>query len=543
MTNRFKYKMIPLLMMLPLSSFADDGAIQKDNLHQGNNLQYTLTAEGAVGSGDYTAYYLTANRHGILNTEANTAYLRAEMKYGYKRGRWSIDACIDAQVQANAYNKYFIQQAYADLTWSWITIGAGSREFPPLLRDVRLSSGSVIWSGNSRPIPSCYLFTPDFVTIPGTKRWVQIYIEGSYGKLFDDDYKRDRYAIYRVGKTGQAESFLTTDVWFHQKKAHLRSNPNKPIVFYAGFDHASYFGGTSYNSNFQGETMSFKPHLKDFFKALFISSGDSNSPTGDQVFFYGSHLGAECFRIDYQWGGQDKMQKRASIFFENLFEDGSSIAKFNGWDGLWGMEFRNKQQDAWVQGIVVEYLQTSNQSGPIHWDREDYADTFGEDFGEGRASGADDYYNNYYYAGHCYYGMGLGTPMIKSPAYNADGYLRFTDNRIRAWHLGIEGSLLRARLSRFSRASRLSRDSRGSRAFSFSRKPTLGYRVLTSYRRSWGTPFVPTSKIRDSFSAMFELNASYRPWTAKVAYGMDHGDLLGNNQSFNFSISYHGKIL
>ena len=525
-----------LLLFLPLLSLAEE------KTGAGQTLEYKLTTETAVGSGDYTAYYLTANRHGILSTDANTAYLRAAMKYNYRRGRWSVDACLDAQVQANAYNKYFIQQAYADLTWSWITLGVGSREFSPVLRDIRLSSGSTIWSGNSRPIPGVYLYTPEFVTIPGTRQWLQVYFEGSFGKLLDDDYKRDRYAIYRVGKSGQAESFLTTDVWFHQKKLHLRTNPDKPIVFYVGFDHAAYFGGESYNSDFKGETQSFSPHLKDFFKAFFISGGDGNSPTGDQVFFYGSHLGEECFRLDYQWGGSDSEQQRVGLVFENIFEDGSSIAKFNGWDGLWGIEYHNQQHDAWIQGFVFEYLQTTNQSGPIHWDRDDWRN-YGEDFGEGRAQGADDYYNNYYYAGHCYYGLALGTPMIKSPVYNADGYLRFTDNRIRAWHLGVEGSLLRANLSRFprlSRASRLSRDSRGLR---FSRKPTLGYRVLTSYRQSWGTSFVPSSTIRDAFCTMAELNTSLGPWSAKVAYAMDHGDLLGNNQSFNFSISYHGKIL
>lgn len=523
-----------LILLLPqLSKAGGETTVRQ-------TLTYALTTETAVGSGDYTAYYLTANRHGILSTDANTFYLRAAMNYNFRRGRWSVDACLDAQVQTNAYSKYYIQQAYADLTYSWISLGFGAKEFSPVLRDIRLSSGSTIWSGNSRPIPSVYLYTPEFVTIPGTKGWLQFYAEGSFGKLLDDDYKRDRYAIYRVGKSGQAESFLTTDVWFHQKKLHLRTNPDKPIVFYVGFDHASYFGGESYNSSFTGETQSFSPHLKDFFKAFFISGGDGNSPTGDQVFFYGSHLGDECFRLDYQWGGTDRKQKRVGLCFENLFEDGSSIAKFNGWDGLWGIEYHDRRDDAWVQGIVVEYVQTTNQSGPIHWDREDWADSFGKDFGEGRAPGADDYYNNYYYAGHCYYGLSLGTPMIKSPVYNADGYLRFTGNRIRAWHLGVEGSLLRSRLARLSRASRLSRDSRG---LKFSRKPTLSYRVLTSYRRSWGTSFVPSSTIRDAFCTMVELNTSLGPWSAKVAYAMDHGDLLGNNQSFNFSISYHGKIL
>ena len=534
MTYKFRYKMILLLMMLPVLSLADDGSIQKGNLHQGNNLYYTLTAEGAVGTGDYTAYYLTANRHGILSTNSNTGYVRTALQYNHSKGKWDIETGLDIEAQSHAYNNFFIQQFYGQATYSWISLGFGAKEFSPVLRDIRLSSGSTIWSGNSRPIPSVYLITPDFVTIPGTRGWLQFYAEGSFGKLFDDDYKRDRYAIYRVGKSGQAESFLTTDVWFHQKKLHLRTNPDKPIVFYVGFDHASYFGGESYNSSFTGETQSFSPHLKDFFKAFFISGGDGNSPSGDQVFFYGSHLGDECFRLDYQWGGSDSKQKRVGLVFENLFEDGSSIAKFNGMDGLWGIEYHNKQHDAWIQGFVFEYLQTSNQSGPIHWDREDWSESFGEDFGEGRAPGSDDYYNNYYYAGHCYYGLALGTPMVKSPVYNADGYLRFTDNRIRAWHLGVEGSLLRSKLARLSRLSRASR---------FSRKPALGYRILTSYRQSWGTSFVPSSTIRDAFCTMVELNTSLGPWSAKVAYAMDHGDLLGNNQSFNFSISYHGKIL
>ena len=51
MTYKFRYKMILLLMMMPVLSLADDGSIQKGNLHQGNNLHYTLTAEGAVGTG------------------------------------------------------------------------------------------------------------------------------------------------------------------------------------------------------------------------------------------------------------------------------------------------------------------------------------------------------------------------------------------------------------------------------------------------------------------------------------------------------------
>ena len=90
MTYKLMYKMILLLMMLPVLSLADDGSIQKDNLHQGNNLHYTLTAEGAVGTGDYTAYYLTANRHGILSTNSNTGYVRAALQYNHQKGNGTL---------------------------------------------------------------------------------------------------------------------------------------------------------------------------------------------------------------------------------------------------------------------------------------------------------------------------------------------------------------------------------------------------------------------------------------------------------------------
>ena len=510
---------ISLLSLFPLLLWAEDDAGPR------HSLVYTLTTEGAAGSGDHTAYYLTANRHGILSTNPNTGYLRAALTYRHTRGQWDLETAFDLLAQTHAYSSFYLQQLYAQVTRSWLSLGVGTREFAPLLRDQRLGSGSTIWSGNSRPIPQAYLRTPDFITIPGTKGRMQFYFDICYGKLLDDNYKEDRYARYSAGRSLLDASFLTTDVWYHQKKLHLRTNPDRHLVFYVGFDHVAYFGGKSYNSSFQGETQRFNPRLKDFFKVLLTTAGDGNSPMGDRVFFYGSHLGAECFKFDYQWGGLDKKEHRLGIYFENIFEDGSSIAKFNGMDGLWGIEYHNLRPYALVSGAVIEYFQTSNQSGPIHWDREDWSEAYGEGFGEGRSQGADDYYNNYYYAGHSYYGLAIGSPLIKSPVYNADGYLRFTDNRIRAFHVAVEGTL-----ARFAQ---------GASAYPI----PLGYRLLASYRRSWGTSYVPSSSIRDALCTMVELNANRGPWSAKVAYALDNGDLLGNNQSFNFSISYHGKIL
>ena len=46
-------------------------------------ITYDLTAETAVGTGDYTAFQLATNRHHVLSTRANTAYLRGAINISH----------------------------------------------------------------------------------------------------------------------------------------------------------------------------------------------------------------------------------------------------------------------------------------------------------------------------------------------------------------------------------------------------------------------------------------------------------------------------
>ncbi|MDE5570877.1 MAG: hypothetical protein K2I86_02305, partial [Prevotella sp.] len=56
------------LMLLPALAVAQDSL--------STHINYDLTAETAVGTGDYTAYQLVTNRNHILATRPNTAYMR-----------------------------------------------------------------------------------------------------------------------------------------------------------------------------------------------------------------------------------------------------------------------------------------------------------------------------------------------------------------------------------------------------------------------------------------------------------------------------------
>ena len=81
------------------------------------------------------------------------------------------------------------------------------------------------------------------------------------------------------------------------------------------------------------------------------------------------------------------------------------MAKLNGWDGLWGVEYKSNHKQA-INGIVIEYLQTTNMSGPLHGLQNSVV---------GKTGGADNYYNNGYYPG-CTLGHG-NSQSVDSIAY------------------------------------------------------------------------------------------------------------------------------
>jgi hypothetical protein len=488
------------------------GLLSVATLHAQDELHYSATTEAAFGSGEYTPYFFSSNRHGILSTKPGTGYLRYALDGKHQGRHISLDGAVDLQLSAHDYTDFYLQQLYLGVEWRWLRLEAGTREYEPHIRNRALSSGSAIWSGNARPIPQVRLSTTDYVTIPGTRGWLQVYFDGSYGRFIDNNYQEERYATYIAGQQHYAVSnFLTTDVWYHQKRIFLRSNPTKRFVVTAGMEHAVQFGGNTnvISELLEGETThKFTPKVKDFFKVLIPSSGDDDSSGGDRNFVYGNHLGNIQFTLDYHLD----TERTLSAYVEDLFDDGSGMAKRNGWDGLWGLEYRHTG-GRWLTGVVLEYLQTCNQSGPIHWAPSDWDDQIQASI-PAQARGADDYYNNYFYNGYAHYGMSLGSPLLKSPRYNSDNYLRFTDTRVRAYHVGLSGAPVNH----------------------------WEYRLLASYRESWGTPFVPSVETHHSFNALIEATYHWRQWQFTAGYALDRGNLYGDNYGADIRITRSGKI-
>ena len=481
----------------------------------GTHMTFDLSTETSVGTGDYTAYQLVTNRHHALSTRPNTAYLRGAINLELALSKnFMLSGAVDAIASVHADHKMYLQQCYANLDYQkTFFLEIGSREEKPVLRDDLLSSGSFVKGTNAKPIPQIHFGTKDFWTIPYTKDWLQVNFDFGYGKFMDSGYREDRYL-----EASDVNLMYTTGAFYHQKHLYFRTNPKKRIFVTAGIQHVAQFGGTNYQKE-EGRgkredvVAKKKPaNLKAMWNVV-LPLGDNNYYDDEALedWIYGNHLGLMTVQLGWNINEQHQVQ----VYYDDIFEDGSGMRKSNGWDGLWGVEYENHAAGKqYIRGVVAEFFQTTNQSGPLHWDANDHPEPIRSQITD-KVFGDDNYYNHMFYDSFVHYGMTPGNALITSPIYNKDGYTRYRDNRIKAWHLGINGEIT----------------------------DHLSYVVKGSYREGWGTYQIPLAEKHHSFDAMLQGIYNTGPWQFGAAFAFDKGNIYGDCSTFNIKIGYHGKIL
>ena len=470
-----------------------------------------------TGNSELAPYYISSNQGGYI-TQKTSALAYASVHHALNtssRFSWGAGLTLIGGYTSNAgYERYvgngqfeiqqqhpariWLQEAYVKGKYRSIFAVAGQDyKQSPIVNGV-LSSGDLVWSNNARPPVGVRAGFIDFQDIPFTKGWAQIKGEFGYFREFDDKWLENHYNYYN--------HFITTGTWLHYKSLHFRTKPDQPVVFTIGAQSACQFGGTAnyYEDGQITRTVKMDADAKAFFRTFIAGSGGNSA--GDS-FVEGNHLGTWDIALEYNL--KDGMRLRA--YTQWLWEDGSGIGKMNGFDGLWGLEYHNNSYQSLISGAVIEYIDFTNQSGPIHWTPNDHEGTPITS----HSSGADDYYNNYIYNGYQSRGMSFGSPFVKSPLYNMDGYMRYRDNVLRGFHTAITGNL----------------------------SYRWAYTLMGSYRKAWGTPLLPRAGSVDDFSML--LATSYRPIDGlgvilKVA--MDRGSLYGNNFGACLGISYSGAF-
>lgn len=409
--------------------------------------------------------------------------------------RWNEDAQTWG-VNAARRNAFRITQLFGQLKYRAVYLTVGMKDSHSLIVDDRLSSGDLTRSNNASPIPGISAGFLDFVDIPFTNGWVQINGEIMYGKMMDSEFKRREFNYY--------SGVYANGIYYNYKRCYFRTDPDKNFHVTVGMQAAAFYGGTSY-TYIRGQLRDSEHHgsgLKDMLQAFLPMEGGED-------YYSGSHLGSWDLKATYRL----RDDSRINAYFEWPWEDGSGIGKMNGWDGLWGIQY-----DFGNKGIVskaaVEYLDFTNQSGPIHFDPEDKPDSPLT----GLAQGADNYYNNDYYGAYSNFGMSIGTPFLLAPIYNRNGSLAFLHNRARGFHAAVEGN------------------------------PTdrVSYRLMVGYQTAGGSGHVPDFRKSHNTSAMIEGNVRPIGKLPQLELGLtmafDKGTLRGDNFGARLQVSYCGDF-
>ncbi len=442
----------------------------------------------AYGNGEYAPFWHITNRQGLGSEKTGMAYTRvgASGNHPFKKSGIALDWGIDVVAGVSMASTVFVQQAYVECTWRELRLSIGQKERWGELMNHRLTTGSLVESGNARPIPQVRLELHEYWNIPGTKGWLGIKGHLAYGQFTDGKWQ-ERYVA--PGK------MYTSNVLYHSKSGMMRfgNNSKFPLTAEFGLHMVTQFGGTIFNRfGKAGNTVYAPTRIKDYLLAFIPLKGDEQYVAADQVNVAGNVLGS--WKGAITWNDKKWMLK---LYYDHVFEDHSQMF----WEyGLWteqlvGLEL-NLRNFKWVKAVSVEYFNLKDQSGPVYND----SNALFPD----QISCADNNYWHHTYGGWFNYGQMIGTPLCTSPIYNKDKTLGVYNNRVEAFHVGIEGSLL----------------------------SWLDYRILLTHSNNWGTYSKPFKDIKKDTSGLFEL--TFKPnipgnWTISTSFAFDKGELYGNN--------------
>lgn len=497
------------LLILGLLASAIPGSAEE-------TIGYATTIDASAGSGRFAPLYISSLRDGVISSSNNilaganlyhdmdstrrfswsygvSAYAGVSNGVGYERylaeGRWTDMSHRPASV--------WLQQLYGQIKYRSVMLEVGMRASGSPILDQSLTGGDLIHSGNTRPLPGVRAGFIEFQDIPFTRGWVQIDGEIAYYRYTDSDWWAER--------TNRYSGHTTSGQWGVYRRCYFRTKPAMPLSVTVGAQCASQFGGkTTYWRRGTVESVHKNDQKPIDFVKMFWPTED-----GSEGFMQGNTLGSWDLTARYRMRDDSEL----SAYFQWPWEDGSGIGKLNGFDGLWGVEYKFSGRQQFVKAVLVEYLTLTNQSGPMHWDPDDAPGTTVAY----RAEGADDYYNNAFYNPYAAYGLSIGSPMVMPPLYNRDGYMQFAANRMRGIHIGVRGSV----------------------------GTHTDYRIKFGYRKAWGNGKVQLVEPIHATSMLLEATHRLKcveGMSMRVQFGFDSGSMPADAVGALLTLCYSGNF-
>lgn len=459
---------IPLIIiLLPLRVFA-----------QRDSIKYEASILGLASSGTYSPFWLQSNQYGKVSSAPTSADISFGINkdFGHKTGLFDYGFKANLLMQTNASKTTgYFHEYYAKVRLLVFDLIVGAREEQLGNQDSTLSCGGFLFSQNAQPMPKITVGIEHFTPVPFTHGFLEIKGAISHGWFTDNIYDQN--------------------VFLHHKYAYLKLGGKFPVHLQYGLDHVAQWGGTIPGWGQQ------PTKFNDYIDIFLGRSGGSDASRSDQINALGNHIISQSMRLDV-----DISDFIISGYWQNLSEDGPIRVIWNTMnlpDGLWGISIRNKNFP-FIKGIVYEYLNTTDQSGPYH-------DKDGIIFG-----GGDNYFNGEYQTGWSYYSRTIGTPFITSPIYNKNGIISIVNNRVQVHHFGIEGDIY-----------------------------GYQYKALSSFSKNYGTYSNPYPEMIRNTSLMLEVNKQI-PKLLNInigcKIGADVGKLYGNSVGVQISLMKSGNL-
>lgn len=424
------YKASQLVMGILLGGFSSFA--QQESADPQDSLRVEMSTGVVISSErNFLPHYLVGNRFGEVN-EGDVFFLGATLQYDKKLSD-RLSFSTGFSFRNDLLSSHYVKLRYSEL---YLSIGRVKETVGGLSNN--LSSGSMALSRNARPAPMIAVGSEDYMNVP----YLQGYFEVK-GSLTHRWLEEDRYI---------------SNALLHGKTFYLRLNLDKQIGFKAssGVVHFAQYGGTSPQGDRQPS--SFSDYLK-----VFTGAGipNPNGTTQGESNGLGNHFGIIETTVEQRVG-----KHWLTLNYQKPFEDEGGIQYASLTDYLFGLEWKLPNKDGWLTRLYTEWIQTKWQGGPGLPDPTtefpDQEANFGYAFGQ-----RDDLYNNWLYqSGWTYQGLILGNPLFLTH----DRTLNFLDaypdyqtsvanNRIKSFHLGIEGNI----------------------------KKRLSYRGLFTYTENFGT--------------------------------------------------------
>ena len=371
---------------------------------QNDTINYSLNTRFNGGAGSHASFLSTANQYGRYSFTPNSLTMWGTLHKDIKsRNNYDYGFGIELDGDlSNNENRFFPGELYIQGKINLFNVYAGCKQQVFGNQDEELSSGGMLWSQNSRPMPKLAIESNGFITVPYTKGYLEVKGGLSHGWF---ENQKDLKGLL-----------------LHHKYAYIRLGGSFPVNLSYGVQHVAQWGG---RSNIYG---SMPATLDNYFRIFMGSSGSSTANWSDQENALGNHIVSQNLGLDFK-----SKSVLVSFYWQSIAED-SPVIKFitntpTIEDGLWGISVKLNKFIP-LNHFVLEYLSTTDQNGPWH-------DLDGVIYG-----GLDGYYTNGLIPnGWSYKGMTIGNPWLTSPKYNKDGSTSIVNNTVRLYYFSGKGRI------------------------------------------------------------------------------------------------------